>query len=97
MRQLKLLFLPYVGLALFSGIAIGGHHLDLKGSIILAAIHVALIAFAIFAAYMSKVHRDKPQESFKIYWRLPLSISGWYISLALVYTVFFLVGLHYAA
>jgi hypothetical protein len=88
MKLLRLIFLPYIGLGLFTGVTItvsrSGRPSSPKEVAILAGIHVLLIGGAVALAATSKTRDGK--------FRFGLSPAGWGIGLALTYVVGFVMA-----
>jgi hypothetical protein len=84
MDLLTLLFFPYLGLGLFTGLAVTtahtSHSFGLKGYAILGALHVLLAAGGVVLAVTSKTANSS---------RNKLSPGGWMIGLTLAYIVGF--------
>ena len=83
MKFLKLIFLPYLGLGLFTGVVItsarSGRPSTPKELAILAGVHVVLLAFGLLLAAKSKTADGRL--------RFGLSPAGWCVGLALTYIV----------
>jgi hypothetical protein len=90
-KELIILFAPYFGLGVFTGLtAKGMWHLDSKGYAILAGVYLVFAAFGLFLATMTR-NKD---GTMRFGFRARLSPTGWGVGLALAHIAGVLVGLY---